>query len=76
MEIRFGDNYLISTDKGLLNHEVIHRFLASSYWASKRPVEAIDKSIETSFLFWGLPWRPTNWLRSGDYGLGYDVLVV
>jgi GNAT superfamily N-acetyltransferase len=50
MELRFGD-YLISTDKGLLNYEAIHRFLASSYWAKKRPVEAIDKSIETSFCF-------------------------
>ncbi|MBM7865894.1 GNAT family N-acetyltransferase [Heliobacterium gestii] len=50
MELNCKD-YLISTDKSLLDHETIYRFLASSYWANKRPTEAINKSIETSLCY-------------------------
>ncbi|MZP30012.1 GNAT family N-acetyltransferase [Heliobacterium undosum] len=50
MELKFED-YLISTDKTLLHHETIYQFLASSYWANKRSIEAINKSIETSLCF-------------------------
>ncbi|MNI41633.1 Acetyltransferase (GNAT) family protein [compost metagenome] len=50
MEVKFED-YIISTDKSLLNYETIYKFLASSYWANNRPREIINKSIETSFCF-------------------------
>jgi len=50
MEVKF-DEYLISTDKALLNKETIYSFLARSYWASKRPIETIDKTIDNSVCF-------------------------
>ncbi|MFC7681841.1 GNAT family N-acetyltransferase [Paenibacillus sp. GCM10028914] len=50
MEVQFND-YLISTDKTLLNYETIHKLLAQTYWANKRSIERINKSIETSLCF-------------------------
>lgn len=45
------DEYLISTDRSRLQFETIHKFLAASYWANKRSVKTINKSIETSLCF-------------------------
>lgn len=45
------DEYTISTDKRKLNIEVIHRFLSTSYWANKRPLEIVRKSIENSLCY-------------------------
>jgi GNAT superfamily N-acetyltransferase len=45
------DAYLISTDKKKLDVSVIHRFLSTSYWANKRPLDTIKKSIENSLCF-------------------------
>jgi GNAT superfamily N-acetyltransferase len=50
MEVRF-DDYLISNDKSLLDLNTIKDFLATSYWASKRPSERIERSIEGSICF-------------------------
>ncbi|MCR8656647.1 GNAT family N-acetyltransferase [Paenibacillus endoradicis] len=50
MNVRFND-YLISSDKALLNKERIHKFLSASYWANKRSTETINKSIETSYCY-------------------------
>jgi len=50
MEVKFND-YLISTDKTLLKHDTIHKFLSTTYWANKRPIERIDRSIETSLCY-------------------------
>ncbi|SMF79230.1 Predicted acyltransferase [Paenibacillus uliginis N3/975] len=50
MQVRFED-YLISTDKTLLNYENVCGLLAGTYWANKRPVEQIKKAIETSLCF-------------------------
>jgi GNAT superfamily N-acetyltransferase len=50
MEIR-KDEFLISTDKDKLDIEVIATFLQSSYWATGRSMEVINKSIETSLCF-------------------------
>jgi hypothetical protein len=50
MEVKF-DEYLISNDKALLNKEVIYSFLSRSYWANKRPIETINKTIENSICF-------------------------
>jgi GNAT superfamily N-acetyltransferase len=43
--------YLISTDKGRLDLEVIHGFLTTSYWAAGRPLQVIERSIENSLAF-------------------------
>lgn len=45
------ENILISTDKSLLNTDVIYKFLSGSYWAKGRPLEVIRKSIENSLCF-------------------------
>lgn len=35
LNVCYGE-YLISTDKKLLDYETIYKFLATSYWANKR----------------------------------------
>lgn len=46
------DHYLISTDKKLLDIEVIHSYLAKqSYWAMNIPKEVVEKSILHSLCF-------------------------
>ncbi|WNQ09924.1 GNAT family N-acetyltransferase [Paenibacillus aurantius] len=50
MEKTWGD-YVISTDKGRLDLEVIPGFLGRSYWAAHRPEETIRKSIEASLCY-------------------------
>jgi GNAT superfamily N-acetyltransferase len=46
-----GD-YSISTEKGLLNVELIHDYLSnSSYWAVGRSLETVRRSIEHSLCF-------------------------
>ena len=43
--------YTISTDRRRLDLDLIHRFLASSYWAQGRALERVVKSIEESLPF-------------------------
>ncbi len=43
--------YSISTDKSKLELEVIHDFLANSYWAKNIPIEIVKRSIENSLCF-------------------------
>jgi len=45
------ENYLISTDPNKLQLEVIHKFLASSYWAKDIPLKVVKSSVENSFCF-------------------------
>lgn len=45
------DNFLISTDKTLIDHDAVVRFLANAYWAQGRPREVILRSIEHSICF-------------------------
>jgi N-acetylglutamate synthase-like GNAT family acetyltransferase len=42
---------VISTDKSLLDLDVIYNFLSSSYWAKDRPLSVTKKSIENSLTF-------------------------
>lgn len=44
-------NISISTDKSLLNIDLIHNFLGTSYWAKEIPLEIVKKSIEHSHCF-------------------------
>ncbi len=41
----------ISTDKSLLDIEVIYNFLSLSYWAKGRPLSILKKSINNSLCF-------------------------
>jgi GNAT superfamily N-acetyltransferase len=50
LEWRRG-NFTISTDPAKLDRETIHRFLASSYWATSIPREVVDRSIDDSVSF-------------------------
>ena len=45
------DQFTISTDPGKLDREMVHRFLASSYWAKGIPRDVVDRSIEGSLSF-------------------------
>lgn len=45
------DGFLISTDKALLDIDVIHDFLSSSYWAAGIPREVVEKSIQNALCF-------------------------
>ena len=46
------DDYLISTDKALLDVGMIHSYLAGkSYWATNIPRELVEKSIRHSLCF-------------------------
>jgi GNAT superfamily N-acetyltransferase len=47
MEVMFKD-YLISDDKSKIDIDVVVGYLSRSYWANKRSVEKIKKSLEFS----------------------------
>lgn len=54
MEWRQND-FFISTDKSLLDIDIIFNFLRNeSYWAKERPLEIVKKSIENSLLCFGV----------------------
>ncbi len=43
--------YCITTDRSVMNLEVIHRFLTNTYWAKGRKKELIKKSMQNSLCF-------------------------
>lgn len=45
------DEYAISTDPALLDIEVIHEFLAQSYWSPGIPRSIIERAIRNSLCF-------------------------
>lgn len=45
------DGYLISTDPEKLQAEEIHAYLSRSYWASTRPLETVQRSLQHSLCF-------------------------
>jgi GNAT superfamily N-acetyltransferase len=45
------EDYLVSTDPSKLQLNVIHDFLAYSYWAKDIPIETVKRSIDNSFCF-------------------------
>ena len=45
------EEYLISTDKGLLNFDVIHGFLSRSYWSPGIPLEIVKQAAANSVTF-------------------------
>ena len=45
------DKFTVSTDKQRLEVDVIHRFLASSYWAEQIPRTVVQRSVDNSLCF-------------------------
>jgi GNAT superfamily N-acetyltransferase len=45
------DGFRISTDRSRLDIDVIHGFLASSYWASGMPRGVLERGIQNSLTF-------------------------
>ncbi len=45
------DEIVISTDKSLLDLDIIYNFLSGSYWAKGRTLSIVKKSIENSLTF-------------------------
>src|SRR5262245_39004897 len=43
--------YIISTDKSLIDLETVHGYLTRSYWAEGVPIEIVKCSIENSLTF-------------------------
>lgn len=45
------DEFMVTTDRSRLDLNVIHEFLASSYWAAGIPREVFLRSVENSLCF-------------------------
>jgi GNAT superfamily N-acetyltransferase len=46
------DEFIISTDPGLIDVDVVHNYLANeSYWAQGRARDVVERSIENSLCF-------------------------
>lgn len=45
------DGFTVSTDKARLDIELIHRFLAATYWARGIPAAVVRRSIDHSLCF-------------------------
>jgi GNAT superfamily N-acetyltransferase len=45
------DGYVVSTDPGRLDLDVIHSFLRTAYWSPNVPREIVERSIEHSLVF-------------------------
>ncbi|MEO8289167.1 MAG: GNAT family N-acetyltransferase [Chloroflexota bacterium] len=45
------DGYVISTDPARLDLDVVHGYLAQSYWAENIPRAIVEKSVEHSLCF-------------------------
>lgn len=43
--------YTITTDPARLDRDLVHGFLASSYWATGVPRDVVERSIEHSIVF-------------------------
>jgi GNAT superfamily N-acetyltransferase len=52
-DVLLPEGYDISTEPALLNLDVIHGFLAQSYWAKAIPKPLVERSIKNS-LCWGV----------------------
>jgi GNAT superfamily N-acetyltransferase len=51
MVVMDAGKFLISNDRSMLDHDVIHGFLTESYWAAGVSRETVERSIENSLCF-------------------------
>lgn len=52
MNHQFSKNgYIISTDQQLLQFDVIHAFLSTSYWSPEIPMDIIKRAAQNSMAF-------------------------
>ncbi|MEK4038910.1 GNAT family N-acetyltransferase [Paenibacillus sp. FSL F4-0122] len=65
MEVQFKE-YLISDDTSRINVQTVIDFLSISYWASRRPIEKIKKSIQSSICYG---------VYQGDKMIGFARLI-
>ena len=49
--MKLQEEFHISTDKSLLDLELIHHFLQDAYWSKNIPIDIVEKSIENSVCF-------------------------
>lgn len=66
-----GD-YLVSTDRTLLDADAVHRYLTVSYWAAGIPRAVVDRSLENSLCF-GLYHAPQGATERTQVGLARVV---
>lgn len=60
-------DYIISTDKSLLDVVLIHQFLGQeSYWAQNIPIETVQRSIDNSLCFG---------IYQGDQQVGFARII-
>jgi GNAT superfamily N-acetyltransferase len=45
------DDFIITTDKSLIDVNYVHWFLTNSYWAEGIPIETVQRSIDGSLCF-------------------------
>lgn len=45
------DDFIITTDKSLIDVNYVHWFLSNSYWAEGIPMETVKRSIDGSLCF-------------------------
>jgi GNAT superfamily N-acetyltransferase len=45
------DDFIITTEKSMIDATYVHWFLTNSYWAEGIPIETVQKSIEGSLCF-------------------------
>jgi len=63
---RRKDGCLISTDRSLIDLDLVHRELANSYWAQNIPKDLVEKSIRHSLNFG---------VYQGDDQIGFGRIV-
>jgi GNAT superfamily N-acetyltransferase len=51
MQKIFSERFLISTDKNLLDIDLVYDFLSTSYWSAGIDRSTVEKSIENSLCF-------------------------
>jgi len=49
--VTLPEDYAISDDPARLNLEVIHRYLAQSYWAKDIPIHLVERMVKNSLCF-------------------------
>ena len=48
MSERRDDGFLLTTDAGRLDHELVHEWISGTYWATGRSAEAMSRAIAGS----------------------------